>query len=74
MSEPQTHWGGRALRGGFLTMVGGIAVMAGLIALFFWSPWERPSELDWVQSYEAWSERLEARLATDAGAVTRGSC
>lgn len=47
--------------------------MTGLIALFFWSPWERPSELDWLRSYEGWSEGIEARLASEV-AVSRAAC
>jgi hypothetical protein len=48
------------------------ALMAGMVALFSWSPWERPTELGWLQSYEAWSERTEAMLGDIA--LARASC
>jgi hypothetical protein len=75
VSEPHSdsHWGGERLRVGLFVVLGTVALMAGLIALFHWSPWKGPSELDWLQTYEAWSERTEGTLAADGG-VTRAAC
>ncbi len=70
MSE--SHWGERTPKGALLTVLVAVALMAGLIALFNWSPWERPSELDWLQAYEAWSERTEAMLGDIA--LVQASC
>jgi hypothetical protein len=47
--------------------------MALLVALFFWSPWAKPTESDWLQAYETWSESVEATLAR-GDRVTRASC
>jgi hypothetical protein len=66
------QWGNESLRGAFLGVVGALALIVGLIALFAWSPWERPSEVDWLQSYEAWSERTEAALGDIA--LDEASC
>ena len=50
-----------------------MALMALLVALFFWSPWEKPTESDWLRTYEAWSESVEATLA-GGERMTRASC
>lgn len=71
MSE--AHWGRERLRVGVFVVLGTVALMAALIALFTWAPWERPTEVDWLQSYEAWSERTEGTLVANGG-VTRASC
>jgi hypothetical protein len=73
VSGSESHWGGERLRIGLFTLVGAVALMAGLIALFFWAPWEQPSELEWLQSYESWSEGAEAAIASGA-AVSTASC
>ena len=47
--------------------------MAGLIGLFAWRPWEKPSEVEWLGAYRAWSDELQASL--DAGlVVSRADC
>jgi hypothetical protein len=69
----ESHWGGSRLKGAIITVVASLALMGGLVALFAWSPWERPSELEWLQAYEGWSEAVEATLVTDR-AVTPASC
>ena len=73
MSEPESHWGGNALKGAFLAVVVAVVLMSGLIALFFWSPWKGPTELDWLRTYEAWTEGTEARLA-EGERISRASC
>jgi hypothetical protein len=47
--------------------------MASLIGLFYWSPWKAPTDQDWLQTYEGWSEEVEATLASGT-AVTRPTC
>ena len=47
--------------------------MASLIALFAWSPWEEPTEVEWLGSYRAWSDGIEASLAAGAS-VSRSGC
>jgi hypothetical protein len=47
--------------------------MAGLIALFAWSPWKSPSEADWLGAYRSWSDGIE--VSVDAGiGGSRESC
>ena len=47
--------------------------MAGLIALFAWKPWAKPSEVEWLGAYRAWSDELRASL--DAGLdVSQAAC
>ncbi len=46
---------------------------ASVIGLFAWSPWEQPTELDWLGRYAAWSDGIGGSL--DAGAdVSRAAC
>jgi hypothetical protein len=66
-------WGSQRIRNALFVLAGALALMAALIALFFWSPWEGPTELDWLSSYEAWSEGVEASLQAGT-AVSRASC
>jgi hypothetical protein len=66
-------WGSQRIRNALLVLAAALALMAALIALFFWSPWEGPSEEDWLSSYRAWSEGIEGTLAADSG-VSRASC
>jgi hypothetical protein len=71
MSE--SHWGDRSPKGALYVVLGALALMAGLIALFHWSPWERPSEVDWLVSYEEWSERTESSLMAGLD-IARATC
>lgn len=50
-----------------------MAVAAGLIVLFFWSPWVKPTEVEWLRTYEAWSDGIDASLAAGRE-VSRASC
>src|SRR4026208_1185294 len=36
--------------------------MAGLIALFAWSPWKDATEVEWLGTYRAWSDVIDASL------------
>lgn len=56
-----------------LAIVATVALLAGLIALFAWSPWVKPSEAEWLGTYEAWYEGVEASLASGAS-VSRATC
>ena len=47
--------------------------MAGLIALFAWSPWVKPTEAAWLGAYESWSDGIEASLGAGR-AVSRAAC
>jgi hypothetical protein len=66
-------WGPQRIRNALLVLAGALALFAALIALFFWSPWEGPTEVDWLSSYRAWSDGIEGELATGS-AVSRASC
>ncbi len=48
-------------------------MLASLIGLFAWSPWEKPSELEWLGTYESWSAGIEQSLDSGAG-VSRATC
>jgi hypothetical protein len=52
-------------------VLGTIAFMAGMIGLWFWAPWEKPTEVEWLVAYETWSDGMEATLA--AGGSLRPS-
>ena len=39
-----------------------LALGAGLIALFAWSPWKDPTDVEWLGSYRAWSDGVGASL------------
>jgi hypothetical protein len=67
-----SHWGSQSLKVPLLVVIAAVALMLGMIALFSWSPWERPSEVEWLQDYEAWSERTEAMLGDIA--LVQASC
>jgi hypothetical protein len=69
----ESHWGGRSPKGALYVVLVAVALMAGLIALFAWSPWERPSEVDWLVSYEEWSERTETSLNNGLD-IARATC
>lgn len=56
-----------------LAILATVAVLAGLVALFAWSPWVKPSEADWLVSYETWSDGIAATLASGAS-VSRTTC
>jgi hypothetical protein len=44
-----------------------------LIALFAWSPWEEPTEVEWLSGYRAWSDGVGASLQTGL-AISRPEC
>lgn len=69
----ESHWGSPTIKGALLVVAGALALMAALLALFFWAPWEGPNEVDWLGSYRAWSEGIEGSLAA-GNAVSRASC
>jgi hypothetical protein len=69
----ESHWGTRSLKDAVLAVVIAVAVVAGGFFLFRWSPWESPSEVDWLQAYETWSESIEGALGTNVE-VARASC
>ena len=69
----ENHWGTPTIKGALLVLAGALSLFAALIALFFWSPWEGPSEEDWLGSYRAWSDGIEGAFA-EGGAVSRASC
>jgi hypothetical protein len=66
-------WGPQRIRNALFVLAGALALFASLIALFFWSPWEGPTEADWLSSYRAWSEGVEGSLAAGS-AVSRATC
>jgi hypothetical protein len=54
-------------------VLGIVGIGAGLIALFAWSPWVKPTEVEWLGTYRAWSDATQASL--DAGlVVSRADC
>jgi hypothetical protein len=69
----ENHWGTPTIKGALLVLAGALSLFAALIALFFWSPWEGPSEEDWLSSYRVWSEGIDGAFA-QGGAVSRASC
>ncbi len=44
-----------------------------MIAVFAWSPWEKPTDVEWLTTYEAWSDGLDASLGTDV-TISRAAC
>lgn len=66
-------WGSQRIRNALYVLAGALALFAALIALFFWSPWEGPTEVDWLGSYRAWSDGVEGALAAGSS-VSRASC
>jgi hypothetical protein len=38
------------------------ALIGGLIGLFAWSPWVKPTEVEWLGAYESWSAEVEEAL------------
>jgi hypothetical protein len=59
----ESHWGGESLKGGAFAVVAAVAFMAGMVGLYFWAPWEKPTEAEWLGAYEAWSDTIEGTLA-----------
>ena len=53
-----------------LAVLGTVVLAASLIGLFAWSPWVKPSELEWLGTYETWSGGIEESL----DAVSRTTC
>jgi hypothetical protein len=41
--------------------------------LFAWSPWVKPTEVEWLTTYESWSDGVEASLDADR-TVSRAAC
>lgn len=54
-------------------MLGALALAAGLIGLFAWSPWKEPSEVEWLGSYRVWSEGVDASLQAGLE-IARADC
>lgn len=52
------------MKGGLVAALGAVVVMSSLIALFAWSPWTEPTEVEWLGAYRAWSDGIEAALDT----------
>jgi hypothetical protein len=69
----ESHWGEESLKWGALAVVGAVAFMAGMIGLWFWAPWEKPTEVEWLVAYETWSDGIEATY-TAGGALRRSLC
>lgn len=44
-----------------------------MIALFFWSPWTKPTEVEWLSSYASWTGEIQAAL-DDGRTVFRAAC
>jgi len=63
-----SHWGSSSLKGGLLAVLGTAAVTASLIGLFAWSPWGKPTEIEWLSRYESAleAERESAKEQTSA--------
>jgi hypothetical protein len=56
-----------------LGVLGILTLFAGVIALFAWSPWKDATEVEWLGTYRAWSDRIDASL--NAGlAMSRSYC
>ena len=47
--------------------------MAGVIALFAWSPWKEATEVEWVGRYRAWSDGVDVSLQSGL-ALSRADC
>jgi len=47
--------------------------MAGLIALFAWSPWKEATEVEWLATYRAWSDGIDASVHKSL-AMSRTDC
>ena len=50
-----------------------MAVAATLIGVFAWSPWVKPTEVEWLGAYESWADGTEASLAAGLS-VSRAAC
>jgi hypothetical protein len=68
-----SHWGGSSLKWPVLTVLATFVIGAGLIALFAWSPWVKPTEVEWLGTYRAWSDGIDASLHA-GGTVSRTTC
>lgn len=55
-----------------LAVLGTVAFVAAMVGLYFWAPWEKPSEVEWLTTYEVWADGMDATLAN--GATTRAAC
>jgi hypothetical protein len=47
--------------------------VAGLIALFAWSPWDKATPVEWLGTYRAWSDGIDASLQTGLD-ISRAEC
>ncbi len=56
-----------------LGVLGVIALVLGLIALFAWRPWKDPTEVEWLGTYRAWSDDIGASLQTGL-VISRADC
>ena len=56
-----------------LGVLGIIALAAGLLALFAWSPWKEATEVEWLGTYRAWSDGVGASLQTGL-VISRTDC
>ena len=65
MSE--SHWGEESLKWSALAVVGTVAFMAAMIGLWFWAPWEKPTEIEWLVAYETWADGIDATYAAGGG-------
>ena len=59
-----SHWGGQSLKGGLVAAIATLALAAGVIGLFAWSPWVQRTESDWLGAYEAWSDGIGTSLGS----------
>ncbi len=41
----------------------GVAGVLAIAGLYWWSPWVEPTEVEWLGTYESWTEGIEASLA-----------
>lgn len=51
---------------GLLPPLALLVVLAAVIGVAMWEPWashEREAEVEWLESFATWSERIEAGLA-----------
>ncbi len=69
----ETHWGSTSLKGPLLAVLSAVALAAAVIALFAWSPWEEPTEAEWIGAYAVWSDEIAGTLSSGGG-VFRAAC
>jgi hypothetical protein len=69
----ESHWGGESLKGAVFAVLGTIAFVAGMVGLYFWAPWEKPTEVEWLVTYEVWSDGIAATIGA-GGALRQSLC